>query len=351
MTLFIDIKSRLIIKNFFYTLIFNTIIAVFLSATGGSESRFFRNLIVSQCMGISIFTSIYTALAIFKTEKSFLQIIIIILAMIVGATLGTVLGTAALGMDPVSLVNNQFKLFVQIIISGLMFGSIISYIFISLGKMSDEKIKRLNLEKSAAEAELKLLQSQMEPHFLFNTLSNINGLIDADPEKAGRMLESFTAFLRASFLTARDRTITLAQEIAVVRSYLDVFMMRMGSRLRYTIDIPEGLLVCRIPPLLIQPLVENALKHGLEPKINGGEILIQGHRSGDTVRITVVDSGVGIKEQSPNGGIGLDNIEKRLQLLYGEHGRLFLEENRPSGVRAVIEILYETGVTNHSKGL
>lgn len=335
---FLDIKFKIIIKNFFYTLLFNTLIAVFLTATGDSEIQFFKNFIISQCIGISIFTSMYTALTIFKTERLSYQLIVVISALIVGTTAGTILGTAIIGINPISLIDEKFKVFSQIIIIGLMFGSIISYIFISLGKISEEKIKRLDMEKTAAETELKLLQSQMEPHFLFNTLSNVRGLMDTDPERAGRMLESFTAFLRASFLTARDRTITLAQEMDVVKNYLDVFLIRMGSRLKYTIDIPESLLDRRIPPLLIQPLVENAVKHGLEPGINGGEILIQGILKGDTIMIIVADSGVGIKEQTANNGIGLGNIEKRLHLLYGERGRMILEENKPSGVRAVIEI-------------
>ncbi len=340
MMTFRDIELKLIIKNFFFTLLFNTVIAVFFTATG-AESRFFDNLIMSQCMGISIFTSIYAALAIFKTESSTLQLIIIISALIIGASLGTILGTTALGMNPVSLVNEKFKLFFQIIIIGLMFGSIISYVFISLGTISQEKMKRLDMEKSAAETELKLLQSQMEPHFLFNTLSNVMGLIERDPEQAKRMLESFTSFLRASFLTARDRTVTLAHEEGVVRNYLDVFAVRMGDRLRYRIDIPDSLRDFRIPPLLIQPLVENAVKHGLEPAREGGDIYVRARVDGNFVHISVADTGIGMNEKGTGAGIGLENIRRRLNLVYGERGRLVVEENKPSGVKVAIEIPYE----------
>lgn len=342
------IKFTQALKHFSYTLLFNTIIAVFTTATIGSKAGFVSNFIFSQCMGISIFSSIYTALAVFKTERTALQRIIITTAMIIGATFGTVFGTAVLGMNPVAYANEKFRQFVQTILIGLLFGSIISYIFISVEKISEEKIKRLDMEKSAAETELKLLQSQMEPHFLFNTLSNVMGLIERDPDKAKRMLESFTSFLRASFLTARDRTVTLAHEAEVAKNYLDVFAVRMGDRLRYRIDIPDSLRDFRIPPLLIQPLVENAVKHGLESSVQGGEIAVQAVRDNGVVRIIVVDSGQGINEKSGGSGIGLENIRKRLQLLYAGQGRLILEENRPVGVKAIIEIPYETDTSHHS---
>jgi LytS/YehU family sensor histidine kinase len=234
------------------------------------------------------------------------------------------------------------------LVLALLFGTVITYIFFSLQKMTDEKVKRLEVEKNVAITEIKLLQSQMEPHFLFNTLSNILGLIDPDPEKAKRMLESFTQFLRTSLLTARSETVALSQEMDVVRNYLDIFTVRMGERLRYTIDIPADLQGFRIPPLLIQPLVENAVKHGLEPSISGGTLLISGARAGDTVRIIVADTGLGINELSPGSGIGVENIKKRLDLVYGGRASLVFEENKPKGLKAVVELPYETDASHHS---
>ncbi len=131
---------------------------------------------------------------------------------------------------------------------------------------------------------------------------------------------------------------TLAQEMDIVRNYLDLFAIRMGDRLRYRIDLPDALLAVPLPPLLIQPLVENAVKHGLEPSVKGGEVSVSASREGDAVRIVVVDSGRGILETGEGNGIGLDNIRKRLQLAYGDKGRFTLEANEPTGVRAVIEI-------------
>jgi LytS/YehU family sensor histidine kinase len=133
-----------------------------------------------------------------------------------------------------------------------------------------------------------------------------------------------------------------------VKNYLDIFTVRMGDRLHYRIDVPDSLRDFRIPPLLVQPLVENAVKHGLEPSLSGGEVLVQGRRNGDSVMISVIDSGKGMNELSPGNGIGLENIKKRLDLLYGGRARLVFEENRPSGVKAVIVIPYETDASHHS---
>jgi LytS/YehU family sensor histidine kinase len=122
----------------------------------------------------------------------------------------------------------------------------------------------------------------------------------------------------------------------------------MGDRLRYGIDVPEDIRDCRIPPLLIQPLVENAVKHGLEPSMQGGAITVHAMREGNNVRISVSDTGVGINEKSSGSGIGLDNIRKRLLLLYDQRWQLRVEENRPSGARVTIEIPYETDTGSYS---
>jgi sensor histidine kinase YesM len=135
--------------------------------------------------------------------------------------------------------------------------------------------------------------------------------------------------------------VTLEQEMNVVRSFLDIYSVRMGNRLEYTIDVPPDLKMLPIPPLLIQPLVENAVKHGLEPKVTGGRIALHAVRSGSTVRITVADSGVGIQQKAKGRGIGLENVRKRLRLLFGEQGRLLFEENEPAGVKVTIEVPYD----------
>jgi sensor histidine kinase YesM len=331
----------------------NVLIALFIVAIN-PQSSFIISLVYSQCIGFSIAAATVLATRSYKTAKFISQVLLIIAAILIGGVVGITLGGIATGLilqQPAPVVSGDVKIknYLFNMLYALFFGSILSYIFISHQKMSDEKIKRLELEKNAIIKEIKLLQSQMEPHFLFNTLSTILSLIDPDPGKAKRMLESFTSFLRSSLVTSRNETIMLSQEMDIIRNYLDIFTIRMGNRLRYAIDIPDNLLGFQISPLLIQPLVENAVKHGLEPSVNGGDLLIRGSRDVDTVRITVADSGMGINETSPGNGIGLENIKKRLSLLYGERGRLYFEENRPSGVRVVMEIPYETNTRDTSR--
>lgn len=330
----------------------NTLIALFIVSIY-PDSKFIISLTYSQCIGLSIATCSIAATNYFKTSKIALQISFVTVAVIVGAVIGVEIGSAAVqfffpGALPAPPPDKKYELYRSNLVLALLFGAIISYVFYSLQKIADEKIKRLEVEKNAVVTEIKLLQSQMEPHFLFNTLSNILGLIDPDPGKAKRMLEVFTSFLRASLVTARSETITLSQEMDVVKNYLEVFTVRMGDRLRYAIDIPDNLRDFRIPPLLIQPLVENAVKHGLEPSVRGGELLVRAVRDGDRIRIVVADSGMGVNEMNSGNGIGLENIRKRLDLLYDGGGRIYFEENKPSGVNAVIEIPYETDTSHHS---
>jgi sensor histidine kinase YesM len=342
--------SRRIIFSLLINAVINTVIAAMLTAIDFGRG-FGPNLVFSQCIGMSIYAANLAAIPLYRTvTRASYQLMIIVAAVVLGALVGTVLGAAANGFGPTFFLREYAGFFIQIVLIGLLFGAIVSYVFISLARISEEKMKRLGLEKNAALTELKLLQSQMEPHFLFNTLSTVMSLMDSDPEKARRMLESFTAFLRSSLLIARSTTITLAQEMDVVKSYLAVIQVRMGSRLAFRIDLPESLRECTIAPLLIQPLVENTVKHGLEPSIGGGEVSLCAVRDNDVVRIVVADSGRGINEMGPGNGIGISNIRDRLELMYGGRGRLVLEENSPSGVKATIEIPYASSMSSVHQG-
>lgn len=326
------------LRSLLVNALINTAIAVMLTGIGFSGG-FAAILINSQCIGFSIYFCFLLTTPLYKKATGpFTRIAVVMSAVIVGSITGAMLGAFANGMGPLLYIRKYSMYFSRAVLVGLFFGSIIIYVLVSLEALSQEKIKRLDLEKSAAETELKLLQSQMEPHFLFNTLSNVMGLIERDPDKARRMLESFTSFLRASFMTARDRTVTLAHEADVVKNYLDVFALRMGGRLQYRIDIPDELREFRIPPLLIQPLVENAVKHGLEPAREGGTVSVRARLDGNFVRISVADTGIGLNEKSAGAGIGLENIRMRLNLVYGERGRLIVEENTPAGIIVSIVI-------------
>ncbi|MDA8100739.1 MAG: histidine kinase [Nitrospiraceae bacterium] len=333
-----NLTPRRIVVSMIMNAAINTAIALLLTAIGFGRG-FPSNLIISQCIGFSIYGANMAVIPLFRrTRRPATQVSLIVAAVFVGAVTGSVLGSLAVGMGPAALLGERLPLFTQIMLLGVLFGLLVSYVFISLEKINEERLQRIETEKAAMEAELRLVQSQMEPHFLFNTLANVRSLIDADPTRAGVMLETFVAFLRTTLRTGRERTVRLSQEMEVVKSYLDLIVMRMGDRLRYSLDLPDDLRDVQIPPLLIQPLVENAVKHGLEKSLAGGEVAVSCLREGERVRIIVADSGTGMAEQGSGGGMGLENVRKRLGLLYGDKGRLVVEENRPSGVKATVEI-------------
>lgn len=202
-----------------------------------------------------------------------------------------------------------------------------------------ERERRRTAEASHAEtaARLALLQAQIEPHFLFNTLANIHSLIQEDPEKASVVLEELNAYLRTSLRRTRQPTSTLAEELALIEALLAIAVARLGRRLEYTISVPEELRSQQLPPLLLQPLVENAIRHGIEPAITGGRIRVEVCRVHDALELTVADTGVGLNEEAPQG-VGLANIRARLASLYAGEGKLALYANAPHGVIAKLLI-------------
>jgi sensor histidine kinase YesM len=336
-----NITKRSAIKSLSYTFIFDTLIALFLTAMkfGGG---FLINFIISQCIGLSICTCVLIAQLFFENAAPALKAVLVAVALIIGTLCGSYLGSFLSGLSSSSLFEKHSL--IQLLVLGVMFGSIITYFFSSReqlaesqARIQEEKIKRLTSEKKAAEANLKLLQAQIEPHFLFNTLSNVLSLLDTNPNKGKSMLVDFIQYLRASLTKIREDKATLGQEMEMIQAYLSIFKVRMGDRLHYKIELPNKLKAISFPPMMIQPLVENAIKHGLEPKLDGGEILIRGIEKDGKLGLEVVDTGVGFKGER-DSGMGLSNIRDRLFSLYGNNGRLILEENSPHGLKAKIEV-------------
>lgn len=193
------------------------------------------------------------------------------------------------------------------------------------------------VERQAMQANLRALQAQIEPHFLFNTLANVVGLIHPQPDKAKLMLEQFIVYLRATLSATREEHSTLGSEFEMMKNFLAILQIRMGDRLQVRFDLPGDLSEVPVPPMLMQPLVENAIKHGLEPKIEGGEITLSVKRSGEKIAITIADTGLGFQDSTSNG-IGLKNVRERVRQLYGDAGSLVIEDNMPCGTRITISI-------------
>jgi hypothetical protein len=201
-------------------------------------------------------------------------------------------------------------------------------------------------ERQAIEAQLKLLQGQIEPHFLFNTLANVVGLMESDTPRAKLMLESFVDYLRSSLGGMRKADHTLGDELGLVEAYLRVIKIRMEDRLQYTIAVPDDLRSLELPALTLQPLVENAVLHGLEPKIDGGSVRIAARLDGQhgtrTLVLTIDDDGLGLAQDRParrsGSGTALANIRERLAQIYGHAAGLRVEPVMPNGVRATLTL-------------
>lgn len=193
------------------------------------------------------------------------------------------------------------------------------------------------LRRQVAEAQLQTLQAQVEPHFLFNTLAAVEHLAETDPPRATVMLQHLIAFLRGSLPDMREQNTSLGREADLCQSYLAIMQIRMEDRLRVSIDVPESLRGLSFPPMMLQSLVENSIKHGLEPKPEGGAIAISARLQDGRLRVTVADTGLGIAENAPQG-IGLGNIRDRLKRLYGNAAALVLAPNAPAGAHITIEI-------------
>lgn len=194
------------------------------------------------------------------------------------------------------------------------------------------QLRAETIERQALQAQLRLLQAQIEPHMLFNTLANLQGLIALDPERANTMLDQLIQYLRATLGASRAESTTLGEEFAAMEAYLGLMGVRMGERLRYRLALPPELRKVRLPPMLLQPLVENAIVHGLEPKIEGGEVVLSAQARDGLLEIGVIDTGLGLGQSgAKGGGVGVATTRERLRVLYGERASILLAPAQPQG--------------------
>ncbi|MCY4744350.1 sensor histidine kinase [Pelomonas sp. UHG3] len=332
-----------------WTLLFCLGIAVVLTALswlGGRWSLaqtmvwFGRNLIVSMTIGLLIH-GLYRVLGrVFGTRErmrrwtSMQRTAYFAGVPMVGVVIGWPLGLLFTGANLAWFVGERGRV---LVIASLATSLCITWLMhIYFGA----RARAYQASQQATEAQLRLLQGQIEPHFLFNTLANVQSLIDFDPPRAKLMLERFTDYLRASLGQLRGESTTLAQEFAMLEAYLGLMQLRMGERLRMRLVLPPELAGVALPPLLIQPLVENAVHHGLEPKIDGGEITISAQRDAQGLCISVADDGQGLDapRRRPGNGVALDNIRARLAARWGATATLTLAPRDGGGTLALIRI-------------
>ncbi len=214
---------------------------------------------------------------------------------------------------------------------------------LEVASVKTQEAESANVNRQIVEAKLMALQAQVEPHFLYNTLANVQALTEVDPQQANKMTGHLIQYLRATLPKMRENISTVGQEIELVRAYLNILKMRMGARLEFGIDVPADLENLPFPPLMLPSLVENAIKHGLEPQREGGRIDVVAEKvdvaGRPTIRIMVKDTGRGLSDSpiQAGGGIGLANVRERLLALFGDQAKFTLESNSPNGVIATIE--------------
>ncbi len=199
-------------------------------------------------------------------------------------------------------------------------------------------LARSEMERQALDARLNLLQAQVAPHFLFNTLANVQALVDSGSPQASEVLRSLVAYLRAAVPRLNEPATTLGQELQLVRAYLDLMRMRMPDRLRFQLSADDEALALRCPPMTLLTLVENAVRHGIDPSEEGGCIEVEIRRRGDRCRILVRDDGVGLAADSRGLGTGLAALRERLQLVFAGGAALRISARQPRGVLAELEI-------------
>ena len=294
-------------------------------------------------MGVPIMLAATVAEVLLEGARRIVALPLLVAAMLAGAIVGALLLIPYYDSPPDSAFDSRF-------ISDLAYWSLIAVGIIIIYALQQRavaaaaavhqaQVDQIGLSKQMLEAQLQVMRAQIEPHFLFNTLANVKRLTQTNVGGGLAMLDNLVRYLRAALPRMREERTTLGQEADLVQAYLEVFRIRMGERLRFAIDVPEALRAQPFPPMMLLTLVENAIKHGLNPSPNGGVLAIRADPRGRGFVLTVADTGVGFGVAVAGGtGVGLANTRARLAALYGHAAWLALTPNEPSGVIATVHV-------------
>jgi hypothetical protein len=270
---------------------------------------------------------------------------IVVVGAILGYAAGIEIGNWITGLKLPGPFNASLRQTMSLLVIALVPSITITYFFQSREVIALQKSEVETAQRQAAEQQLKLLESQLEPHMLFNTLANLRALIGVDPPRAQAMLDQLIAFLRASLDGSRVRMHSVEAEFQRLRDYLALMQIRMGPRLETRFDLPPMLATALVPPLLLQPIVENSVKHGLEPQVAGGRIDISAAYEDDVLVLRVRDSGAAFEPCAAGAGrYGLAHVRERLATLYGDRASFELgpAEGSEGGTLATIRLPLQT---------
>lgn len=343
-------------KSLLWLTIFNTLVALFITIVMQTRQNFLVNWVFSMLIGCSINLVIAAMRWIIWRQQKPHRIAFFVVCMAaapIGYLIGGNIGLLIYGLKApsfLSVLKNGEGILVIMSMFISLFGGVFFWNQSKLAELEaeqeKEKARSAAIERQAMQAQLQLLQAQIEPHMLFNTLANLQGLIALDPARAQYMLEQLIRYLRASLNSSRTEKTTLKHEFDLLAAYLELLSIRMGKRLTYQTDLPAELETMKLPPMLLQPLVENAIKHGIEPKMEGGNIQVSAQVLAGNLHLKVIDTGLGLShDYDPNrrseqhqSHVGNANVRERLFALYGERASFSLTANTPQGVIAHLTV-------------
>jgi signal transduction histidine kinase len=307
--------------------LFNSVLAGVIATFG--MHGFMQNLLYSQLIGMSIW-------ALIDVGRYFLfpggwgahgpMALLVTASTLTGYLGGSAVGDMLMGFTPLHGMVRSPKAMAGFLLMSLACGVLGTFYFMGHEKLQRAQLEREEALRQATTAQLTLLQSQLEPHMLFNTLANLRALINTDPERATHMLDRLNDYLRSTLTASRASEHALGAEFDRLRDYLELIAIRMGPRLAYTLDLPAELAAQPVPPLILQSLVENAIIHGLEPQVEGGQVVVSARADGNTLVLQVVDTGAGVGKDVSEG-FGITQVRERLASRYGSLASINLIAN------------------------
>ena len=345
--------AQTLVRHGMATLLVCLLITTVLTLSG--DSRWDVNLVYSIAIGSVSWLSIEFGRMRFATSpeipwpRGWRGIAVVIVGIALGFGVGTLIGQAyQQHQQPQPRLDPASRWLLPMLLT-VIATAVMSLVFYLIGQSRHLQLKREQAERQAAQARLDLLQTQLEPHMLFNTLANLRALIDVDPPRAQTMLDHLIDYLRMTLASSQQPEHPLRDEFARLSDYLTLMQIRMGKRLAYTLDLPEAIAHVPVPPLLLQPLVENSIRHGIEPQVSGGSIKVRArhvtHPDGTAaIEIIVEDSGCGLSE-SPHATVqgethmGTALVRDRLATRYGNAAQFSLSRS-PDDTHTIARIYF-----------
>jgi signal transduction histidine kinase len=320
-------------------ILFSALVAAVVALASPSFAGFLRWLFIAESIGVTAVT-IATLISRIPRLRSLTpraaHLFIGGTAIPVGYVIGSSFAYSVLG-EPLPIFQPEPRRVIALIATGLA-AIFLVYFDAMRQRIENEGAARLAAERLAGESRLRMLRAQLEPHMLFNTLANLRSLVDVDPKRAQVMIDQVILYLRSTLAASRQEAVTLGQEFAQLRAYLEIMSLRMGPRLSFEFVLPSALEPLLVPPMLLQPLVENAIKHGIEPKVGPSTIHVEAREEAAGAVVVVTDTGLGLRDNASDSGYGLAHVRERLEAYYGERAALAIEPNPGGGARVAVRI-------------